>query len=148
VARGGGVAEAKLSRREVDLAGLKEEGARLWRELPRGAVVWLSGELGAGKTALVQAVAQAAHAEHARSPTFALVHEYASPEGVIAHVDCYRLRRPDEAPDLDLPSLSRRSRLTLIEWPERAGASAPTPDRHLRLSHADRTDWRILEDLK
>ena len=142
------MAEASLARREVDLAGLKEAGARLWDELPPGAVVWLSGELGSGKTALVQAIAQAAHAEPARSPTFALVHEYASPEGVIAHVDCYRLRRPDEALDLDLPSLARRSRVTLIEWPERAGISAPIPDRHLRLSHAERTGYRILEDVK
>ena len=142
------MAEAVLSRREVDLAGLKEEGARLWRELPQGAVVWLSGDLGAGKTALVQAVAHAAHAEPARSPTFALVHEYASPEGTIAHIDCYRLRRPEEARDLDLPSLSRRSRMTFIEWPERAGVSAPTPHRHLRLSHTDRTGCRIVEELK
>ncbi|MBI4500771.1 MAG: tRNA (adenosine(37)-N6)-threonylcarbamoyltransferase complex ATPase subunit type 1 TsaE [Gemmatimonadetes bacterium] len=140
--------EAVSSRRELDLAGLGEEGARLWRELPRGAVVWLSGELGAGKTALVQAVTEAAHAEHARSPTFALVHEYASPEGRIAHVDCYRLRRPEEARDLDLGTLARRSRLMFIEWPERAGSAAPAPDRHLRLAHTTRDDHRVLEDVK
>jgi tRNA threonylcarbamoyladenosine biosynthesis protein TsaE len=125
-----------------------EEGERLWRTLRPGAVVWLSGELGAGKTALVQAVAAAAGAEAARSPTFALVHQYACLEGRIAHVDCYRLRRPEEARDLDLVALARASRLTFIEWPERAGPLAPRPDRHLYLAYGDRPDRRVIEEAR
>jgi len=131
--------------RPVGLADLDREAAELWRTLPAGAVVWLSGELGAGKTALVQAVTRAAGAEPARSPTFALVHEYASPGGTIAHVDCYRLRDPEEAVDLDLSALAGRCRLTLIEWPERAGRHAPAPHAHLRLSHDREPEVRRLE---
>lgn len=131
--------------RDVSLADIDREALDLWRSLPSGAVVWLSGDLGAGKTTLVQAIARAAGATPARSPTFALVHEYASPEGTIAHVDCYRLRRPDEALDLDLAALAARSRLTLIEWPERAGHFAPDPNVHVRLSHAARPELRQLE---
>ncbi len=133
--------------REVDLDALHDEGARLWRELRPGSVIWLSGDLGAGKTAFAVGVTAAAGATRARSPTFALVHEYASPEGPLVHVDCYRLRQAEEARDLDLEALARRSRLTLIEWPERAGAFAPRPDRHVRLSHASHPDRRILEIL-
>ena len=129
----------------VALVDLDREAAELWRSLPSGAVVWLSGEMGAGKTALAQAIARVAGAEPARSPTFALVHEYASPEGVIAHVDCYRLRDPEEARDLDLAELAARSRLTLIEWPERAGRHAPAPLMHLRLSHGPAPARRHLE---
>jgi len=141
------VAESISEHRRVDIAELIQEGQRLWRVLPPGAVVWLSGELGTGKTTLVQAVLAAAGGERARSPTFALVHEYQSPHGLIAHVDCYRLRSPKEAHDLDLCGLAQRARLTLIEWPERAGAFAPPADRRLLLSHSDRMDQRIIGEL-
>lgn len=129
-----------MSREEV-----AAEAERLWRELRRGAVVWLSGELGSGKTTLVQAVTRAAGAEPARSPTFSLVHEYPSPDGLIVHVDCYRLRHPAEALDLDLPALERKARLVFVEWPERAGAYCPPPDLWLRLAHTDDPDRRIVE---
>jgi len=129
----------------LTLDALAREGERLWRALPPHSVVWLSGELGTGKTTFVQAVTRAAGAEPARSPTYALVHEYRSPAGTIAHVDCYRLRTPDEASDLDLDGLRRRVRLVLIEWPERAGEYAPPPDAHLRFQHADRRDHRRVE---
>lgn len=121
------------------------EAARLWHELSPGSVVWLSGELGSGKTTLVQAVARAAGAEPARSPTFSLVHYYTSPDGVIVHADCYRLRDPAEALDLDFPGLERDARLLLVEWPERAGGYAPKPDLRLRFAHTDDHDRRILE---
>lgn len=133
---------------ELDLAALNEAGARLWRELPPGSVVWLSGELGSGKTTLVQAVTAAAGAERARSPTFALMHEYRSPEGPLLHVDCYRLRRPEEARDFDLSRAAAAARLTLIEWPERAGEFIPPPDRHLHLAHAADESRRIVELMK
>jgi tRNA threonylcarbamoyladenosine biosynthesis protein TsaE len=131
--------------RDVTLEELEREAATAWRTLPRHGVVWLSGELGAGKTAFVQAVTRAARAQPARSPTYALVHEYASPEGPVIHVDCYRLRTPDEALDLDLAELRRHARLLLIEWPERAGRYAPVPDLHLRLHHVPDPGRRRLE---
>jgi tRNA threonylcarbamoyladenosine biosynthesis protein TsaE len=131
--------------RLVTLAELEAEAATVWRALRPGAVVWLSGELGVGKTTFVQAVARAAGAEPATSPTFALVHEYPSPEGPLIHVDCYRLRQPSEALDLDFPGLERRARLLLVEWPERGGGYVPPPDVHVRLAHGDRPDRRVLE---
>lgn len=130
---------------EYTLPELDEAARQWWRELGAGSVVWLSGDLGAGKTALVQALARAAGAEPARSPSFALVHEYPSPEGSLVHVDCYRLRRPEEAQDLDLLSLAARARLLVIEWPERAGPFAPPPDLHLRMAHGERLDRRSVE---
>lgn len=134
--------------RSLSLPALDAEATALWGELAPGAVVWLTGELGAGKTAFVQAVAKAAGAEPARSPTFALVHEYASPHGPLVHVDCYRLQHPEEALDLDLDVLARRARMLFIEWPERAGRYAPPPDAHVRFGHADRPDRRTLERVR
>ncbi len=122
--------------------------AELWRELPPASVVWLSGDLGTGKTAFVQAVARAAAAGAAKSPTFALIHQYTSPAGLLFHVDCYRLRSPDEALDLDFPGLVRDARLMLIEWPERAGNFAPQPAAHFRFSHVADPNRRGVERLR
>jgi len=135
-----GVASVGLSQQEME-----GEAAALWRRLPRGGVVWLSGELGSGKTTLVQALARSAGAGPARSPTFALVHEYPSPEGPLIHVDCFRLKHPEEALDLDLAVLAARARLLVLEWPERAGRHAPVADAHLRLAHTGDVDRRSLE---
>ncbi len=130
---------------EYTLPQLEEAARGWWQTLPPGSVVWLSGDLGAGKTTLVQALARAAGAESARSPSFALVHQYAAPEGMLVHVDCYRLKRPEEAMDLDLAALASQARLMMIEWPERAGPFAPAPDLHLRLAHTAGPDRRSVE---
>jgi tRNA threonylcarbamoyladenosine biosynthesis protein TsaE len=133
---------------ERSLRELEETAAGWWRDLKPGSVVWLSGDLGSGKTTFVQALARAAGATRARSPSFALVHEYPSPEGPLVHVDCYRLRGPEDAVDLDLATLAARARLMLIEWPERAGPHAPAPDLHLRLAHVAQRDRRLLEEVR
>ncbi len=128
----------------MTLEGLDELARSLWQETERGATVWLSGDLGSGKTTFVQALARAAHAERATSPTYTLIHEYRSPEGPVIHADCYRLREPDEALDLDFPELERRARLLVLEWPEHAGSYAPPPDIHLRFDHvADPSKRRV-----
>lgn len=120
-------------------------GEAVGRSLSPGAVVLFSGELGAGKTALVRAIARGLGAEAAvTSPTYALVNRYAGPRGPIYHVDCYRLRVPDEASDLDWEGMAAGAAL-LIEWPERAGAWLPAADRRYRLSHTPDPGRRMLE---
>ena len=132
-------------KRLVTLGDMSSESSALWDELAYGSVVWLTGELGAGKTTFVQALAEAAGAEAARSPTFSLVHEYEASGDLIFHVDCYRLLTPDEALDLDFPEMLRRGRLLLIEWPDRAGHLAPAADVSLHFSHTDDPTVRLLE---
>ena len=129
----------------MTLAEFQAAAADAWGTLPRGAVVWLVGDLGAGKTTFVQALTRSAGAQIARSPTYALVHEYPTRDGAIVHVDCYRLRRPEDAMDLDLAAVRRHARLLVIEWPERAGEYAPPADLIVRLSHVDDPDRRGLE---
>ena len=131
----------------VTLEKLEEVAAELWSELPAGSVVWLSGELGGGKTAFARALVRAADGENARSPTYALVNHYVSPSGTLVHVDCYRLRHPTEATDLDFPELQRNACLLLIEWPEKAGEHAPPPNAHIRFTHVERQDIRLVERL-
>ncbi|MDQ6926440.1 MAG: tRNA (adenosine(37)-N6)-threonylcarbamoyltransferase complex ATPase subunit type 1 TsaE [Candidatus Eremiobacteraeota bacterium] len=109
-------------------------------------VVALGGELGAGKTTLVQAICRGyGVTEPVTSPTFALVHEYASSRGGVWHADLYRLRGPGELDALGWDELITSDRLGLIEWPARACDRLPSGTVPLDLDHVpDDPDRRIL----
>jgi tRNA threonylcarbamoyladenosine biosynthesis protein TsaE len=129
----------------VSLAELVGVGRSLGERLAPHGVVWLEGELGAGKTTFAQAVAGGLGVtETATSPTYNLVHRYDGAAGPVYHVDCYRLRGADEAQDLDWEGLGRGAAL-LVEWPERAGAWVLPPTARVRLAYADAPDRRWLE---
>jgi tRNA threonylcarbamoyladenosine biosynthesis protein TsaE len=126
---------------------LREKGHQLGSSLMPGSVVLLEGDLGAGKTTLIQAIARGLGvAENATSPTYALVHRYQGTRGPVYHLDCYRLRHPDEAADLDWETLLQEGDAVLIEWPEKAGSYVPVATLRIRLDHvADHPDLRTLE---
>jgi tRNA threonylcarbamoyladenosine biosynthesis protein TsaE len=126
---------------------LSRFGEDLGRALAAPAVIGLSGELGAGKTTLVQAVCRGLGARaRATSPTYALVHRYDAGDRPVYHVDCYRLRSSDDARDLGFDDMTREGAIILIEWPERAGPWAPPLDRHFRLAHDPDPDVRLVEE--
>jgi len=82
---------------------------------PRDTVV-LTGDLGAGKTTLVQGIARGLDVEdHVASPTFTLIREYAGRLDV-AHVDVYRLNRVQDVLDLALEEVGGPERVLLVEW--------------------------------
>jgi tRNA threonylcarbamoyladenosine biosynthesis protein TsaE len=85
--------------------------------------------------------------EQVTSPSYGLVHRYVGPRGVVFHLDCYRLRQPEEAADLDFEGILAESDVLLVEWPERAGAWLPTPTRRFRLHHLPDTGQRGLEEI-
>jgi tRNA threonylcarbamoyl adenosine modification protein YjeE len=119
----------------LDEAALAERAAALGGELAPGAVVWLEGDLGAGKSTFARALVRALGVSGpVPSPTYALVHHYDGRRGPVYHVDCYRLSHPDQARDLDWETL-RTGDALLIEWPERAGEWAPRPTCRVRLEH-------------
>lgn len=133
-----------MSAEPLTLPELEAAAAQLGTLLPAGAVVWLEGPLGAGKTTFARALASGRGiADAVTSPTYALVHHYEGPRGAAYHLDCYRLRHPDDAADLDWETLAAAD-LLLIEWPERAGPWAPRPSHRVRLAHAG-DDTRLLE---
>ncbi|HEX9895802.1 MAG TPA: tRNA (adenosine(37)-N6)-threonylcarbamoyltransferase complex ATPase subunit type 1 TsaE [Gemmatimonadales bacterium] len=125
-------------------AGLTQLGHRLGRSLPSGAVVWLEGPLGAGKTTLVRAILESRAPERAvTSPTFNLVHRHEGRQGAAFHVDCYRLRHPAEAAELDWSEMLGAD-LLLIEWPDRGGCWVPSPTLRIQLDHASQPDQRTV----
>ena len=126
---------------------LSRFGEALGAELTAPVVIGLSGEMGSGKTTLVQAICRGLGARAiATSPTYALVHHYEAGSTPVYHVDCYRLKHPDEARDLGFDDMVRERAIVLIEWPERAGPWAPPLDRHFRLSYDVDPSRRIVEE--
>jgi tRNA threonylcarbamoyladenosine biosynthesis protein TsaE len=127
---------------------LSRFGEALGGSLKRPAVIGLSGELGSGKTTLVQAICRGLGAEAlATSPTYALVHHYDARGAPVYHVDCYRLASPEEARDLGFDDMMRERAIVLVEWPERAGAWGPPLDRHFSLAHDADPAVRVLEEV-
>jgi tRNA threonylcarbamoyladenosine biosynthesis protein TsaE len=110
----------------------RDFGARL--EAP--CCITLEGDLGAGKTTLVQAIAEGLGVtEPVTSPTYALVQSYASPKGTLHHLDLYRLRDASQLVQLGWHDLLADRAIVCVEWPERAGDELPRHRTALTLAH-------------
>lgn len=98
----------------------RQVAAALAKELDRGAVVLLKGDLGAGKTAFVRGLAEGLgiNSDEVTSPTFTLVHEYRGGRLPLIHVDLYRLDRA-ELDEIGLDQDLANEGIIAIEWPER-----------------------------
>ena len=104
--------------------------------LKGGEVLALTGELGAGKTALVRGIAAGVGAPPASvsSPTFVLIHEYRGRLPLI-HVDLYRLHSTAEAESIGLQDYFTGQAVTAIEWADRFPALLPEDRLEVRLTH-------------
>jgi tRNA threonylcarbamoyl adenosine modification protein YjeE len=127
-----------------DHAEMLAFGRSLAESLRVGDVVLLHGDLGAGKTTLVQGIAAALGVEGTvQSPTFGLVAEHAAraPDGeaiIIHHLDLYRLESPEELEALGYDQfLAPVDGVALIEWPERAEDWLPDRFTLISITHAD-----------
>ena len=107
---------------EIGLPGLEAVarlGAAIARRLRPGDAVLLRGDLGAGKTTLARAILLAlGHEGETPSPTFTLLQGY-DLTFPVAHLDLYRLKRPEEIEELGLED-ALAAGAALIEWPEQA----------------------------
>jgi tRNA threonylcarbamoyladenosine biosynthesis protein TsaE len=117
-------------------AHTKAIGAALAGLLAPGDIVGLTGDLGAGKTRLVQGVVDAlGGAEPVLSPTFMIVREYDAAVPV-NHVDAYRLGGPAELEDLGLDNVLDPDVVVLLEWADRVAEALPDSWLELRLEVA------------
>ncbi|MEX2181789.1 MAG: tRNA (adenosine(37)-N6)-threonylcarbamoyltransferase complex ATPase subunit type 1 TsaE [Gemmatimonadaceae bacterium] len=128
---------------EAELVGW---GAAFGAQLPWPGCVTISGDLGAGKTTLIRALAAALGVrEPVTSPTYALVHEYRAPRGTVYHLDLYRLDHAGQLAQLGWDEIVTAPAVVLIEWPERAGDTLPDARTALTLAHVPgRPDVRRL----
>jgi tRNA threonylcarbamoyladenosine biosynthesis protein TsaE len=129
-----------------DPAATERAGAALAAALRPGAVVLVSGELGAGKTTFVRGALRALGVEGpVTSPTFVVGHAYEGSSGPVAHLDLYRLAgMGGEDPGLLDPFFAPAA-IAFVEWPEHAAGAWP-PERvthRVRLEHAGGDRRRI-----
>jgi tRNA threonylcarbamoyladenosine biosynthesis protein TsaE len=102
-----------------------------------GGVVYLRGELGAGKTTCVRALLRTLGVTGlVRSPTYTLVETYVLAELTCIHVDLYRLQTLQEIDELGLRDSVGPGSLLLVEWPEKGGDALPAADLEVSLSYA------------
>jgi tRNA threonylcarbamoyladenosine biosynthesis protein TsaE len=111
-------------------------GERFGRATHAPLFVAISGELGSGKTTLVQAICRGYGVrQEVTSPTFALVHEYRAPAGPVYHLDLYRLGGERDLTNIGWDDIVADHALVLVEWPERAGGRLPSAHVPIDLEH-------------
>src|SRR6202789_1933407 len=111
--------------------------ARALPAAPEGAVVYLQGDLGAGKTTCVRALLRTLGVTGlVRSPTYTLVETYDLAALTCVHVDLYRVQVLAEIDELGLRDLVGPHCLLLVEWPDKGAGVLPPADLSLTLSYA------------
>lgn len=112
-------------------------GARLATVLKPGMVVYLRGDLGAGKTTLVRGLLRAfGYAGRVKSPTYTLLESYNLSKFTLQHYDLYRMIDPREWLDAGFRDDCNAATLCVVEWPEKAEGLLPRPDIEIRLRMA------------
>ncbi|MCE1183694.1 MAG: tRNA (adenosine(37)-N6)-threonylcarbamoyltransferase complex ATPase subunit type 1 TsaE [Rhodocyclales bacterium] len=120
-----------------DEEATRQLGEKLATCLQPGLVIFLEGDLGAGKTSLSRAVIRGlGYAGPVKSPTYALVEVYVISSLYLYHFDFYRFESPEEFLDAGFGEYFNETAVCLVEWPERAQGCVPSPDLRLRLHHA------------
>ncbi len=101
-------------------------------------VIWLEGDLGAGKTAFARALIHAlGYKGRVKSPTYGLLEQYQLANLQVLHMDLYRIGDPGELEFLGVTDLLDEQTILLIEWPERGGGWIPKPDFIFRFAYAE-----------
>lgn len=118
---------------------------RLAMACPKGMVIYLQGELGAGKSTFARAFIHALGFDGSvKSPTYSLLEVYTLADGFDAlHMDLYRLADAEEVAFLALDEYAQNAKVWLIEWPEKGQGYIPNADVLIRFSQQD--NGRLLE---
>jgi len=124
---------------EIELLDPEQQsafGARLAECLPVPCVLFLEGDLGAGKTTLTRGILRGlGHVGPVRSPTYTLIEPYDLARLQVYHLDLYRLGDPEELEYLGLRDLMRDDAIWIVEWPERGTGLLPPSDLRIRIAN-------------
>jgi len=119
----------------------EEWGCRLAAGLPTrtdaSTVIYLNGDLGAGKTTLAKGLIRGFGIDDiVRSPTYALIEPYEAQGFTVVHLDLYRLRDPSELEALGLRDWAGPGNVWIVEWPQKGGSRLPAADLEIDLTAA------------
>ncbi len=129
----------------ADEAAMLAYGAKLAQQAKAGDVIYLKGELGAGKTTLTRGFLRAfGYAGIVKSPTYTLVETYTFEQQVIHHFDLYRLHSAEELLAIGLDDYVTADAILLFEWPEKAASVLPKPTLTCRIEIPATGDTRVI----
>lgn len=144
------ISRSAITRSEITRSGQQTQalGAQLALSLQPGDVLALQGDLGAGKTCLIQGICHGLYVEDVvNSPTFILVNEYsgriATTKIVVYHFDLYRLDDAAQLVDLGLEDYLGAGGISLFEWAERGADLLPQPRWDIELEQTADDERRI-----
>ncbi|MEE2983354.1 MAG: tRNA (adenosine(37)-N6)-threonylcarbamoyltransferase complex ATPase subunit type 1 TsaE [Pseudomonadota bacterium] len=121
-------------------------GARLAQACPRGSLIFLHGELAAGKTTLARGYIKAlGHEGAVKSPTFTLVESYDLGVGTVHHFDLYRITAPEELDYIGIEDYVDGCADCLVEWAEKGTNVLPPGDVEVWLAVVERGRRAVLK---
>ncbi|WP_223787539.1 tRNA (adenosine(37)-N6)-threonylcarbamoyltransferase complex ATPase subunit type 1 TsaE [Marinicella meishanensis] len=119
----------------TDLSDLQRFAKRFAGMVQAGDLVFLRGDLGAGKTTFTQMLLKAAGVtDPVKSPTYTLYETYVTTDLAFVHMDLYRLSDPEELYFLGLEDLVDGRHILLVEWPDKGRGVLQPPDWVLELT--------------
>lgn len=111
-------------------------GEQLARVCGDQAVLFLRGDLGAGKTTLMRGILRGFGYQGAvKSPTYTLIEPYELPDRRVSHLDLYRVADPEELEYLGLRELLDEPTIVVVEWPERGDGWLPQADLDISITY-------------
>ncbi|MFT6844231.1 MAG: tRNA threonylcarbamoyladenosine biosynthesis protein TsaE [Flavobacteriales bacterium] len=132
----------------LSLLQLKEIATQLWDLFPSEGVICFYGDMGVGKTTLINELAKAAGVtEETSSPTFSIVNEYRTMDDKkIYHFDCYRIEDEHEALDFGIEDYFYDQAISLVEWPEKVASLLPEKvcEVHLSINEDETRNLRFI----
>ena len=122
-----------MSYKEEELKELANQLAQCIEDIDQFLVIYLIGNLGAGKTTFARGFLNFFGFDKVKSPTYSIVETYETENKIIHHFDCYRLTNPEELDLIGIRDYENQNCIHLIEWPEMAEGIVSSPDISIQI---------------